>query len=139
VLTVLQPTNAGVARVAKTCRQRALDRFSQEARRKRGMYCCYSCTSAGWQALAVTPGVEADELLEAGLSLLRPLRTSTGRWGKFPFWYTVLALSDIDRPSVLAELRHAAPALERAMKARPKQGKVSQRRLLLSQSVLNRV
>jgi hypothetical protein len=138
-LTVLRPTNAGVARAAKTCRQRALERFSQEARRKRGMYCCYSCTNAGWQALAVTPGSDAEELLEAGISLLRPLRTSTGRWGKFPFWYTVLALSDIDRPSVLAELRHAAPALERAMKARPKGDEVSQRRLLLARRVLNRV
>ena len=103
------------------------------------MYCCYSCSTAGWQALGVTPGTDADELLEAGLSLLRSLRSSTGRWSKFPFWYTVLALSDMDRPSALAELRHAAPALQRAMKARPKQDKVAQRRLSLAEHVLNRV
>jgi len=138
-ITVLRPTKTAVARVAETCRRRALERFSQETARQRGMYCCYSCSSAGWQALGVTPGSDADALLEAGLSLLRPLRTGTGRWGKFPFWYTVLALSDIDRPSALAELRHAAPALQRAMKVPPKQDKVAQRRLSLAEHVLNRV
>ncbi|HUW84616.1 MAG TPA: hypothetical protein VMZ31_17685 [Phycisphaerae bacterium] len=138
-ITVLRPTKTAVARVAETCRQRALERFSQETARQRGMYCCYSCSNAGWQALGVTPGGDADELLEAGLSLLRSLRRSTGRWDKFPFWYTVLALSDMDRPSALAELRHAAPALQRAMKARPKPDAATQRRLSLARHVLNRV
>jgi hypothetical protein len=138
-MTVLRPTKPAVARVAETCRQRALERFAQETARRRGMYCCYSCSNAGWQALAVTPGNDADDLLEAGLALLRPLRTDAGRWSKFPFWYTVLALSDMDRASALAELRHAAPALQRAMKGRPKRDAANQHRLLLARLVLDRI
>ena len=36
------------------------------------------------------------------------------QWRKFPFWYTVLALSDMDCVEAKSELRYAAPALERA-------------------------
>jgi hypothetical protein len=80
----------------------------------------------------------AKELLEAGISLLSSLRGPTGRWRKFPFWYTVLALHDLDSPAALAELRFAAPALERARRGRaPDQ--FSPRRRLLAQRVLERV
>jgi hypothetical protein len=42
------------------------------------------------------------------------VRDGEHQWRKFPFWYTVLALSEMDTAEARRELRYAAPALERA-------------------------
>jgi hypothetical protein len=103
------------------------------------MYCCYSCSVAGWRALGAARVPQADELLEAGLALLRDSRVSSGRWARFPFWYTVLALSDLQTPAAREELRHAAPALERALAGRGRADAVAQRRRVLAHRTLERV
>jgi hypothetical protein len=52
--------------------------------------------------------------------LLREHRTQDGQWRVFPFWYTVLALAEMDLPEARKELQYAAPVLERAARrARP--------------------
>jgi hypothetical protein len=42
------------------------------------------------------------------------MRDGEGQWRKFPFWYTVLALNEMDLPEALNELRYAGPRLELA-------------------------
>jgi hypothetical protein len=42
------------------------------------------------------------------------MRDGEQRWRRFPFWYTVLALSEMDAAEARWELKYAAPALERA-------------------------
>ena len=42
------------------------------------------------------------------------MRDGNGQWRRFPFWYTVLALSEMDVPDALRQLKYAAPVLERA-------------------------
>jgi hypothetical protein len=44
---------------------------------------------------------------------MKARRLGTGKWRFFPFFYAVLALTEIDLPGARAELRYAAPALER--------------------------
>jgi hypothetical protein len=41
------------------------------------------------------------------------MRDGEHGWRRFPFWYTVLALSEMDNREAKAELKYAAPALER--------------------------
>ena len=41
------------------------------------------------------------------------MRDGEHQWRRFPFWYTVLALSEMDSAEARTELRYAAPALER--------------------------
>ena len=135
-LTVLAPTRAAPAKAAERCRERVIERFAQETARRRGMYCCYSCSVAGWRALGVFREAQAGELLGAALSLLKSLRDGRGRWEKFPFWYTVLALHDLDRPDALAELRHAAGALKRPLRGKENPDPVCRRRRLLAEWVL---
>jgi hypothetical protein len=48
-----------------------------------------------------------------GAARLPSVRDSKRGWRAFPFWYTVLALSEMDFGEATAELKHAAPALER--------------------------
>jgi hypothetical protein len=138
-LAVLHPKKASVQKAAQACRDIAVERFAQETARRRGMYCCYSCSVAGWRALGSAGQPQADKLLEAGLALLRGSRLGNGRWDKFPFWYTVLALSDLETPEARAELRHAAAVLEQFIGRRQKPDATARRRRLLAKHVLERV
>jgi len=55
-----------------------------------------------------------EERLQCGALHLRSVRDGEHGWQKFPFWYTVLAPSEMDSAAAKAELMYAAPALERA-------------------------
>ena len=55
------------------------------------------------------------------------MRAGEHQWRRFPFWYTVLALSEMDMTEAKAELKHAAPALERTA-SRPAASAVYARR-----------
>lgn len=79
-----------------------------------GIYCCGKCTVGLWRHLAVGGLDRQEERLKKGIQALRPRRDGDGGWRTFPFWYTVLLLSEIDLPSARAELHYAAPALKRA-------------------------
>jgi len=55
------------------------------------------------------------------------VRDGKGQWRRFPFWYTVLALSEMDVPEASRELKYAAPVLERAAGS-PAHGTYARRR-----------
>lgn len=78
-----------------------------------GVYCCGKCTVGLWRHLAVGGLDRQEERLKKGIQVLRSRRDGDGGWRSFPFWYTVLLLSEVDLPAAKAELRYAAPALER--------------------------
>ena len=54
-----------------------------------------------------------ESTLKKGLENIREKRTTDGRWRVFPFYYTLLTLSELDAPSAKAELRHASIAAKR--------------------------
>ncbi|MEW6750318.1 MAG: hypothetical protein AB1505_04990 [Candidatus Latescibacterota bacterium] len=138
-LTVLHPSAARLAQAAHACRQRVLERYSQEVVRSRGMYCCYSCSVAGWRALGVAEETWAQPLLDAGIGLLRARRLDNGRWDKFPYWYTLLSLCHLDTVAAREEMRHAAGALGKWLSGRHAETPVTGRRRLVGQRVLERV
>ena len=59
-----------------------------------------------------------------------------GRWRRFPFFYTLLALTDIDWKAAREELRYAAPAMEKTL-GRLRQGAehAPRRRALLERAL----
>jgi len=112
-------------------------KFLYRARdKKRGFYCCGACTSALWRHLAVGGLDHAQERLRRGMRVLRMNRDGTGRWKSFPFYYTLLALSEIDLPTAIEEMRYAARVCERLLKRSPQEGKISQRRRSLIERIL---
>lgn len=113
------------------------DRLRKSARPATGMYCCGSCSVAAWRALAAGVLPEAQRLLAAGMKALKARRDGSGRWKAFPFYYTLLALSDIDLPEARAEKRYARPACEPLVRRFPKEDKFDQRRRLLAERILN--
>ena len=82
-----------------------------------GLFCCGTCTAALWRNVSTGGFPEEDRFLTAGLAALTEHRDGKGRWRRFPFHYTLLALLDIDRPAVIAELRYTARSCERSIKA----------------------
>ena len=84
--------------------------------RETGFFCCCTCTPAFLRTLSVVRPEKWDEILEKGIGHIRKRRKSDGRWQSFPFYYTLLALSEMDIPSAKDELRHASKTAGKLVK-----------------------
>jgi len=101
-----------------------------------GMYCCGTCTVAFWRNLLVGGLGNAKQRLAAGMKALKHYRDGHGKWHRFPFYYTLLALNEIELPSAISEMRYAAKVCEEYLKRAPKHHKLDQRRKILIERVL---
>jgi hypothetical protein len=91
-----------------------LERAAQDPRNSNpGLYCCGKCSVGLWRNLLGGGLDRREDRLRRGASHLRSMRDGEHQWHKFPFWYTVLALTEMDSAEARAELKYAAPALER--------------------------
>ena len=63
-------------------------------------------------------------------------RSGDGTWRKFPFWYTILALSEMAFTESLEELTSAPPIRKRTSKRAPSTGPYSVRRYEFAKRVL---
>lgn len=100
-----------------------------------GRYCCMSCSCSLWRYLAACGTPRCEAALARGLRMLKAKRDGKGRWQNYPFHYALLALSEMDLPAAMAELRYAAVACERAAK-RTVADKYGRRRQALALRVL---
>ena len=105
-----------------------------------------------WRALGAGayPQIDVEAWLVRGVRVLRGYRQancpgfcpadnlSERRWRSFPFYYTVLALSEFDYPEVIAELHYARPALEKAIMGRSEK-EISLRRKALAERILRKI
>ncbi|MCD6405885.1 MAG: hypothetical protein J7M19_08660 [Planctomycetes bacterium] len=126
VREALEKANKGIA-----------ERVRGNEPRRPGMYCCGSCSVAMWRNLAVGGLYDQERILAEGMKALKAHRDDKGKWGIFPFWYTLLAISDIDLPGALIEKRYAAPGCERLLKRRAKDDKHDKRRRVLAERILS--
>ena len=113
-----------------------IDRLDQS--QALGFYCCASCSASLWRHLAVGGLNKQEQRLRHGIKYLSGLRDGNGRWRVFPFYYTLLALSEIDLPPAIKELRYAAPACERALKRKASRDKYDRRRRGVAQRALEK-
>jgi hypothetical protein len=82
-------------------------------RKSDGFFCCGTCDPALWRHIAAGGLRGAEKWLSYGLKTLTAHRSENGRWRRFPFFYTLLTLSEIDLPQAIREIKYAAPACER--------------------------
>ena len=108
------------------------------SKRPSGMYCCGTCTPALWRHLAVGGLKDREAWLSAGMNILKSRRDGEGRWKAFPFYYTILALIEINLPTAVEEMRYASQVCERYLRRPPKDDKYSYRRHALVERVLTR-
>jgi hypothetical protein len=102
-----------------------------------GLYCCGKCSVGLWRNLLAGGLDRRDERLRGGAAHLRSVRDGEHGWRRFPFWYTVLALSEMDSSEAAAELKYAAPALERAASRPLSSGGYARRRQQLAARTLS--
>ena len=118
---------------------RCLTRAAADPRnRNPGLYCCGKCTVGLWRNLLAGGLDRREERLRRGALHLRSVRDGEHGWRKFPFWYTVLALSEMDCAEAKSELKYAAPALERIAHRAAPSAVFAWRRHELASRVLNR-
>jgi hypothetical protein len=117
---------------------RCLARAANDPRNQNpGLYCCGKCSVGLWRNLLSGGLTRGEERLRRGAGHLRAARDGQQGWRRFPFWYTVLALSEMDMPDAKAELKYAAPALERAATRPAASAVYPRRRQELAARVLN--
>jgi len=102
-----------------------------------GRWCCYTCTTAFLRTLAVTKPDKWDRILEKGLSRIKKARTADGRWHGFPFYYTLLTLSEMGTSYARAELKHASRIAERLLKRYHNDNRTSRFRRIGLKAALN--
>lgn len=127
VRTVLQRASEGI-----------LERLRQAERAPHipGMYCCGTCTCSLWRHLVVGGLKSAERRLRAGMKALKRHRDGTGRWRRFPFYYTLLVLSEIDLMSAKKEMQYASKIIECFLRRSPKNDTIDERRRLLAERIL---
>jgi hypothetical protein len=74
-----------------------------------------------------------------GINYLKKHRDGKGGWNRFPFYYTLLALSEMGEKAASREIQYAAPVLERMLKRRSRGGKFQIRRRALAERLLARL
>jgi hypothetical protein len=73
------------------------------------------------------------------MKALKKHRDKEGRWGRFPFYYTLLALTEIDTRAARIEKEYAAPLLEQFLKRKKKATRYNERRRVVAEKILNQV
>lgn len=77
--------------------------------------------------------------LSSGVDILRVHRHTDGRWRRFPFYYTLLALLEVDDKKATREMEYAAPRLESILKRRDAGDQFASRRQAVAEQVLARI
>jgi hypothetical protein len=114
-------------------------RLAEHYPKASGTYCCGSCSVAYWRHLAAGGLDLQEQRLANGLKHLKGRRDGKGRWQGFPFYYTLLALNEMELPGAINEIRYAAPACARALKRKPAASKYGKRRQELLGRILGRI
>jgi hypothetical protein len=140
-LRLLRVRDSGVTRALEAADDglmRCLARAAEDPRgRNPGLFCCGKCSVGLWRNLLGGGLDRREERLRRGALHLRSVRDGEHGWRKFPFWYTVLALSEMNGREATAELKYAAPALERAARRAVPSSVYARRRQELAARTLN--
>jgi len=124
---------------------KALKRASEGIRKKLsehwadGIYCCGSCTVALWRHLTVGGLDKSDNFIDQGIKALKKHRYGKGRWRRFPFYYTLLVLNELEDKHAYEEIHYASKVCERLLNRKTKENNTSQRRQILLQKVLEKI
>ncbi len=138
-MILLQPTSK-VSREALSRATAAMTKVLVNARNNgREMFCCGTCDPALWRHIAAGGLRGCEDWVDKGLRWMKKLRDGEGRWRRFPFFYSVLALSEVDSPAARAEIKYAASVLERHLKRPAGKGTTAQRRRMVVERALGQI
>ena len=103
----------------------------------RGFFCCGTCTVAVWRHVNAG-GLQAEQPhLPAGIEILKQHRDDQGGWRRFPFYYTLSALIEMEIPTARDELQYAGNRIRRLLKRPQKSTRFALRRMHILQKSLD--
>jgi hypothetical protein len=124
------------AKKAKESFVHLLEKAGEPPAKTTGFFCCHKCTIAFLRTLAVVKPGGWELTLQKSIENIRKKRTPDGRWHGFPFYYTLLTLSEIDLPSAKVELRYAGTVAKKLVNRYQKGDRISYfRKLALKAAV----
>ena len=101
-----------------------------------GMYCCGRCSLAFWKHFWVGNFENKEASISKGLESMKSYRDGDGKWHRFPFFYAVYTLIDLDLEPAYAELNYARPVIERYLKS-TRTGSYTKRKIAIMEKALN--
>ena len=137
-LILLNVKSAGVKLALEIANAGFMEYLKKYLIPKEGTYCCATCSCALWRHLSVGGLENGERILAAGIRTLKSLRDGKGRWKRFPFYYTLLILNEIELPAARKEMQYSAQACERLLKRRMKKDRISRRRYILAERILQK-
>lgn len=133
-LILLKSHSEVVQNALERASQGMLSRLTDPQDRATGMYCCGTCTPALWRHLAAGGLTGAERWLTCGMKALKAHRDGESKWRRFPFHYTLLALTEIELLEARREMKYAAPACERYLaRARGNSPVINRRRTVIEE------
>lgn len=103
---------------------------------KHGMFCCGTCDPALWRNITSGGLHRSERWLASGTKALKAHRDDQGLWRRFPFFFTLLALLEIDLKAAREELKYAAPKCESYLARNKATRPIIKRRLAVAERVL---
>lgn len=103
-----------------------------------GMYCCGRCSLAFWRHFWVGNFENKEASIAKGIQSMKSYRLGDGKWHRFPFFYAVYTLLDLDLEPANAELKYAQPVIEKYLKS-TRTGMYSKRKIAFMQKALDRL
>ncbi len=137
-LILLNVKSAGVKLAQEKANAGFMEYMKKYIIPKEGTYCCATCSCALWRHLSAGGLENGERILSAGIRTLKSLRDGKDRWKRFPFYYTLLILNEIELPAARKEMQYSAQACERLLKRRMKKDRISRRRYILAERILQK-
>jgi hypothetical protein len=103
-----------------------------------GTFCCGRCSLAYWRHMRVGSFKNKETYISKGLLAMKDCRDQKGAWHRFPFFYAIYTLLDLDLEAAFEELIYARPRMEKFMRNnRP--GLYSKRRVTIIEKALQKL
>lgn len=135
-LIMLKPRSKEARTAMKKASAGILSRLDIARQNKRELFCCGTCDPALWRHINAGGLPGAERWIESGLKFLKAHRNGDGTWRRFPFYYTLLALTETDLSAAVRELRYAADACERRLARMKPSSPIKTRRITVLERAL---
>lgn len=112
------------------------DRLADCQVNKYGMFCCGTCDPALWRNITAGGIRDGERWLSSGMKAVKAHRDGQGRWKRFPFFYTLLALLEIDLKAARDEVAYALPKCESYLGRKRGTGPIIRRRFAVAERVV---
>jgi hypothetical protein len=138
-ILLLKPRSKQVQAALERATEGMMAALERAGRIRKDFFCCGRCDPALWRHISAGGLKGSDEWIAKGMKTLKAHRDGSGKWRRFPFFYTLLALTEIDLPSAIQEIKYVAPVCERYVKRGRPSNRLMQRRRIVAERILAKI